>query len=117
MEFGSWNLEAGVAVASDERIEAYVLYRAGALADAGPTAEILSLRRFIEDGGARLKQLLARLSAQGMTAFRFPKVDPSEISKELLETLGFRPAGAHLLYAATLRPFDTFRVVPSVVEG
>ena len=53
---------AGLAVASDERIEAYVLYGAR-----GATGEILSLRTFIEDGGARLKQLLSRLSAQGGT--------------------------------------------------
>ena len=83
---------AGLAVASDERIEAYVLY-----GPRGPTTEIVSLRTFVEDGGARLKQLLSRLSAQGMSAFRFPKVHPAEISKEFLETLGFRPAGAHRL--------------------
>ena len=34
-----------------------------------------------------------------MTTFRFPKVHPAEISKELLETLGFRAAGGHRLYA------------------
>ncbi len=76
---------AGLAVASDERIEAYLLYvqrgvdpptfapnhqrelrrdLAGALAKAGE-CEILSLRSFVEDGGARLKQLLSRLRAQG----------------------------------------------------
>ena len=88
---------AGFAVASDERIEAYLLY-----AEAGGT-EILSLRSFIEDGGARLKQLLARLHAQGLSAVRFPKVHPEEISKECLENLGFRPVGGHLLYAATAR--------------
>jgi GNAT superfamily N-acetyltransferase len=88
----------GLAVASDERIEAYVLYGAG-----GATADILLLRTFIDDEGARLKQLLARLSAQGMRVFRLPKVRPSAISKELLETLGFRPAGRHRLYAATAR--------------
>ena len=63
----------------------------------------MSLRSFIEDGGARLKQLLSRLRAGGMTTFRFPKVHPAEISKELLETLGFRPAGRHRLYAAKAR--------------
>ena len=89
---------AGLAVASDERIEAYVLYAAHV-----PTAEILSLRTFIEDGGARLKQLLSRLSAQGMRAFRFPKVHPSEISSDYLQPLGFRPGGGHLLYAANAR--------------
>ena len=89
---------AGLAVASDERIEAYVLYGARA-----PTAEILSLRTFIEDGGACLKQLLSRLSVQGMRAFQFPKVHPSEILKGVLETLGFHPVGGHRLYAARAR--------------
>jgi GNAT superfamily N-acetyltransferase len=91
---------AGLAVASDERIEAYLLYLAGALAEAGPTAEIVSLRAFIEDGGARLKQLLSRL---GPGTFRFPKVHPAEISKECLKTLDFRPTGGHRLYAARAR--------------
>ncbi len=85
----------GLAVASDERIEAFILH----IQD----GEILSLRSFVEDGGGRLKQLLAHLRARGMTTFRFPKVHPAEISKECLETLGFRPAGAHLLYAARAR--------------
>jgi GNAT superfamily N-acetyltransferase len=85
----------GLAVASDERIEAYLLYVRG--------GEMVSLRSFVEDDGARLKQLLARLRARGMTTFRFPKVHPTEISKELLETLGFRPAGGHRLYAARAR--------------
>jgi len=107
---------AGLAVASDERIEAYVLYvkrgvgpggsdgnaEAGPSASA-PTAEIVSLRTFVEDGGSRLKQLLSRLGARGMGTFRFPKVHPAEISKECLETLGFRPAGGHLLYAVRAR--------------
>jgi hypothetical protein len=82
----------GLAIASDERIEAYLLY--------AKPGEILSLRSFTEDGGARLKQLLARL---GMGTFRFPKVHPAEISTELLETLGFRAAGGHRLYAARAR--------------
>ena len=90
---------AGLAVASDERIEAYLLYVKRGVEE----TEIVSLRSFIEDGGARLKQLLSRLRAQGMRTFRFPKVHPAEISKEFLETLGFRPAGGHLLYAARAR--------------
>ena len=106
---------AGLAVASDERIEAYLLYytKCGVgpeeNAEVGPRpsapdAEILSLRMFIEHGGARLQQLLARLLARGIGTFRFPKVHPEEISKECLETLGFRAAAAHRLYAATARP-------------
>ncbi len=95
---------AGLAVASDERIEAYVLYDAGAPSPAphdtsGPLrgrTKIVSLRTFVEDGGARLNQLLSRL---GMGTFRFSKVHPAEFSKEFLETLGFRRAGEHRLYA------------------
>jgi hypothetical protein len=65
--------------------------------------EILSLRSFVEDGGARLKRLLAQLCAQGMETFRFSKVHPAEISKEQLKTVGFSACGAHLLYAARAR--------------
>jgi GNAT superfamily N-acetyltransferase len=90
---------AGLAVASDERIEAYLLY-----VNRGQEAtEIMSLRSFIEDGGARLTQLLAQLRARGMATLRFPKVHPDEMSKECLETLGFRPVGGHLLYATRAR--------------
>ena len=85
----------GLAVASDERIEAYLLYIEGGAGG----AEILSMRSFIDDGGARLAQLLSRL---GMT-FRFPKVHPEEIPPPCLETLGFRPAGGHRLYAGMAR--------------
>ena len=86
---------AGLAVASDERIEAYILHT--------KDGEIMSLRTLIEDGGARLKQMLSQFRAGGMRIFRFPKVHPAEISKELLEILGFSPAGGHLLYAARAR--------------
>jgi len=52
-----------------------------------------------------LKELLSRLRARGIETFRFPKVHPTEIPKEWVETLGFSPAGAHLLllYAARAR--------------
>ena len=86
---------AGLAVASDEQIEAYILYIEG--------GEVLSFRSFVDDGGARLKQLLSRLRAQGMTTFRFSKVHPGEISQEHLETFGCRPAGGYRLYAARAR--------------
>ncbi len=82
---------AGLAIASDERIEAYLMYVEG--------REIVSLRSFIDDSGARLKQLVSQLPAG---KYQFPKVHPAELSKEFLEALGFRPAGRHVLYAATL---------------
>jgi GNAT superfamily N-acetyltransferase len=83
---------SGLAVATDERIEAYLLYMG---------CEIVSLRSFVEDGGARLHQLLSRL---GAGTFRFPKVHPAEMSKEAPEPLGFRAAASHRLYAARARP-------------
>ena len=82
---------AGLAVASDERIEAYLLYSDG---------EILALRALVEGGPAALRPLLSRL---GPGTFRFPKVHPAELSTECLEALGFRPAGGHRLYAAKAR--------------
>jgi GNAT superfamily N-acetyltransferase len=90
---------AGLAAASDERIEAYILY---VTRGTEPT-EIVSLRSFIDDGGARLKQLLSQLRARGLENFRFPKVHPAETSKEWLETLGFSPAGGRRLYAGRAR--------------
>jgi hypothetical protein len=93
---------AGLAVASDERIEAYVLYLTH---DAG-SVDIVSLRALVEDGSALLKQLLVRLRTQEVRTVRFPKVDAAEISTELLSTLGFRPVGGHLLYAATAGDAD-----------
>ena len=90
---------SGLAVASDERIEAYVLY-----VRRGPEeTEIVSLRSFIDDGGGRLKRVLSHLRAGGMETFRYAKAHPAEISKEWLETLGFSPVGGHLLYAARAR--------------
>jgi GNAT superfamily N-acetyltransferase len=89
---------AGLAIASDERIEAYVLY-----VTCGMGAEIVSLRSCIADGAARLRHLLSRLRARGARTVRFPKVHPTEITPALLEELGFRPSGAHLVYATTAR--------------
>ena len=51
-------------------------------------AEIVSLRSFVEDGGARLNRLLSELGAHVAAPFRFPKIHPAEVSQELLETLG-----------------------------
>jgi len=89
---------AGLAVASDEQIEACVLYIEGT-----DTTEIVSLQAFVQDGGTRLRQLLSRLSANGRRSFHISKLHPAETSKELLETLGFSSAGGYLLYTAQAR--------------
>jgi hypothetical protein len=83
---------AGLAVASDERIEACVLYT--------KDREIVCLRSFVEDDGARLKLLLSRA---GVGGFKFPKVHPAEMSEVCLGALGFRAVGAHVLRSATAR--------------
>jgi GNAT superfamily N-acetyltransferase len=85
---------AGLAVASDECIEACILYMKR---DVG--SDILFLRSFVEDGASHLKHLVTQLAGP----LRFAKVHPDETSKTCLETLGFRPAGEHILYAAAAR--------------
>ena len=88
---------AGLAVASDERIEAYLLY-----VERGGRRRLWRSARSSRMVERRLKQLLSRLR-RGTRTFRFPKVHPAEISTELLETLGFRPGGGHRLYAGKAR--------------
>jgi GNAT superfamily N-acetyltransferase len=87
---------AGLAVASHERIEACILYL-----DDG---EIVWLRSFVEDAGSRVKQLLGRLRAGGMQAFRLSKVHPAELPADLLLALGFHGTAVHRLFASTARP-------------
>ena len=82
-------------MATDERIEAYVLY----IKDEG----LLALRSFVEDQGARLEELLSRLPQEGLKALRISKVHPAEIPADRLRNLGFRPAGQDLLYSAVAR--------------
>jgi GNAT superfamily N-acetyltransferase len=86
----------GFAIASDERIEAAVLYT--------KDGEILALRRFVEDDGWRTGQLISHLRKQGMGILRFSKVHPAEAPGAQLEALGFRASQEHRLYAATARP-------------
>jgi GNAT superfamily N-acetyltransferase len=86
---------AGLAVASDERIEACILYTEGP-----EVTELVSLRSFVEDGGARLEHLLSRLRKG---TCHLPGVHPAEIARERLERLGFRAAATRRLYAARPR--------------
>ena len=79
---------AGFAVASEERIEAYILY----IKD-----EILGLRTLVEDGSERLELLLAQVHAGRSRSLRFGKVHAAEIPGEILVNLGFVPTGQHRL--------------------
>ena len=83
---------AGLAIATDEGIEAYLLHT--------PDGDILSLRSVIEDDGSRLGSLLSVLSARQPGPFRLRKVHPDEIPADLLERLGFRAAGVHVRFEA-----------------
>ena len=97
----------GRAVASEERIEAWILYTkppaAGPYPAEPPGAEVLSLGTVVEDGAAGLRRLLAGVSAEGGGMVRFSRVHPAEAPAGLLEALRFRPAGAHVLYSGTAR--------------
>ena len=86
---------AGLAVASDERIEAYVTYTGD--------GEVLSLRALVEDGGARARHLLSRLPAQDAEIVRLSKVHEEEIRAPWLGEVGFRAVRSYRLYAATAR--------------
>ncbi len=90
---------AGLAVASDERIEAYILY----IEREKDGTEIVSLRTLVDDGGARLHQLFAHLGTRGVEAVRVPKVHPAEVPSQLLETLGLQSAKKYGLYVTTAR--------------
>jgi GNAT superfamily N-acetyltransferase len=83
---------SGLAVASEDRIEAYILY----IKD----GEILALQSFVDDGGSRLRGLVSRI---GRGAFTFPRVHPSECPEPFLAALGFRPASTHRSFAAHAR--------------
>jgi GNAT superfamily N-acetyltransferase len=90
---------AGLAVASADRIEAYVLYTSD-----GSDADILALRTCGGDGPGQLERLLCQLQAQGISRFTFSKVHPAEMAAECLDALGFRVAGRHWRYGTTARP-------------
>lgn len=85
---------AGLAVASDERLEACLLYVPQEV-----HAEILAMHAATDAGGDGLRRLLTAVRAQGLRSFRFPKVHPSEWSAESLAALGFRPAERHRRFA------------------
>ena len=86
---------AGLAVASEEQLEACILY----LMD----GELLRLRSLIDDGGERLTLLLARLRAGGADGVRMRKVHAAEESAKWLETLGFIPAEQYRVFAGLAR--------------
>ena len=89
----------GLAVASDERIEAYILY----IERGEGGTEIVSLHSVVDDAGDRLSQLLAHLGTRGVNTVRIAKVDSAEIPVQLLEILGFQPNQSYGLYATTAR--------------
>ena len=84
----------GFAVASQEQIEAYILYMED---------DVVALRSLVEDGAARLRLLLTHIQAGEARSFRFRKVHPAEISRNILTSLGFTPTASHQLYAGVAR--------------
>ena len=87
---------SGLAVASDEQLEAYLLH--------AKDGEVLSLRSLVDDGGARLRHLLSLVGGtQETSVLRMAKVHPGEIQGELLGSVGFQPAGTYRVYAGRAR--------------
>lgn len=82
----------GLALASDEWIESFILYERG--------GDVMVLRSMVEDGGGQLRHLLAQSRGRGKDTRRFVKVHPAEIPAECLAELGFRKTVEHVLYAA-----------------
>jgi GNAT superfamily N-acetyltransferase len=89
---------AGLAVASEEQIEAYILYIKDAMG-----GELVALRAPIDSGSAHLAPLLVQLRAQGIGTLRFAKVHTAEASKQEMASLGFRPAATYRVYATRAR--------------
>ncbi len=84
----------GLAIASDVRVEAYLLYRG-----VGEGGEILAL------GGPRtelLHWLVAGLYERRSGPFTFPKVSEEDLPHATLRSLGFEPVREHVGYAAEL---------------
>lgn len=88
----------GLAIATDERIEAFALY-----APASDGTEIMAVRSDVADLGLRLRALLGRLIAQASPPLRIKKVHPDEIPTAVLESLGFRCRDVHVRYTSTAR--------------
>ena len=83
---------AGLAIASDARVEAYLLHR-----DGPEDTEIVAL------GGPHpelLPALVAVLYERRGGRLRIPRVSEDEISYDLLGALGFRAVGEYIGYAA-----------------
>jgi GNAT superfamily N-acetyltransferase len=85
----------GLALASVERIEAYVLSTA--------SGELLSLRSLADDGDAGLERLLLQLRERPTPPLRLNKVHPAEISTDRLAALGFSAVGTHRRFVTTAR--------------
>src|SRR5262249_28103069 len=86
----------GLAVASDEQIEACILYTKD-------TGELLAVQALVERGEFHLTRLTSQLRSRGLKALRFPKVHRSEVSSDVLRALGFRSAATYRLCTTMAR--------------
>jgi hypothetical protein len=63
----------------------------------------MGLQSLVEDGGARLRRLLALAGTRITSTLRVPKVHPAEIATDLLVAIGFRPTAEYRLFAAAAK--------------
>ena len=81
----------GEAIATPERVEAWALYRL-----AGAFADVLGLGWSDDERtAALLTLLLARVEQESRLPLRMPRLDEEGGEQELLEALGFEPAGRY----------------------
>jgi len=86
----------GLAIASDERIEAWIVFNDGA------GTQPLDLLAFYCAEDSRRELLLGLLIRHARTltdnAVRLPKLDPDELSFDLVQSWGFEPRSRTILY-------------------
>ncbi len=93
---------AGKAIATPERIEAFLLYR---MSDDGSTVEIPALAaRESERRGLFLRLLLRHLAGSTELPLCLPRLSEDELPSALLEELGFESAEEYDLYSIAATP-------------
>ncbi|HVS66227.1 MAG TPA: GNAT family N-acetyltransferase [Thermoanaerobaculia bacterium] len=86
-----------IAIGSERRVEAHLLYRE----EAGGGAEVAAVGCADRERALPLSTLLLRaIAAETAGRVRFPKVHPEEVPVQALKAAGFEPGERTLIYAA-----------------
>ncbi len=92
----------GVAVATPERVEAYLLHR---LSDDGATLDVVAVGGHpSEQRDLLLKLLLRHLAGTTELPLRLPRLAPEEVPPAVLDAVGFEPREVYDRYVAEATP-------------